>query len=170
MLLGKSSNDSSSQSPLTTTLGFLLPPWPPVLLTAAWTWWTHSHQGPLHQPTPLWMLLTYPPGAGLTAFNLSSAACPHPVANCPLNTPDWACPSPIVVQLLMWPHELWDSRLLCRPLSPRVCANSCPSSWWCISSPAASFSFCLQSFPTSGSFPGSRLFSTFPLYATLITF
>ena len=49
------------------------------------------------------------------------------------------------------------------PLSPRVCSNSCPLSWWCyltISSSAALFSFCLQSFPASGSCPVSQLFSS----------
>ena len=47
------------------------------------------------------------------------------------------------------------------PLSPRVCSNSFPLSHWCyltISSSATPFSFCLQSFPASGSFPMSRLF------------
>ena len=47
------------------------------------------------------------------------------------------------------------------PLSPRVCSNSFPLSHWCyitISSSAAPFSFCLQSFPASGSFPMSQLF------------
>ena len=42
-----------------------------------------------------------------------------------------------------------------------VCSNSCPLSQWCylfISSSATPFSFCLQSFPTSGSFPVSWLF------------
>ena len=40
-------------------------------------------------------------------------------------------------------------------------SNSCPLSWWyylTISSSATLFSFCLQSFPASGSFPVSRLF------------
>ena len=42
-----------------------------------------------------------------------------------------------------------------------VCSNSYPlNQWWCltISSSAALFSSCLLSFPTSGSFPMSRLF------------
>ena len=42
--------------------------------------------------------------------------------------------------------------LLCPSLSPRVCSNSCPlSQWWhpTISSSAASFSSCPQSFPAS---------------------
>ena len=44
------------------------------------------------------------------------------------------------------------ARLLCPPLSPRVCSNSCPLSWWCyltISSSATPFSSCSRSFPTS---------------------
>ena len=52
----------------------------------------------------------------------------------------------------MWPHRLQHPRLLCPPLFPRVCSNSCSLSWWCyltILSSAASFSFCLQSFPAS---------------------
>ena len=49
----------------------------------------------------------------------------------------------------------------CPSLSPGVCSNSCPLRWWCyptISSPAAPFSFCLQSFPASESFPMSQFF------------
>jgi len=45
--------------------------------------------------------------------------------------------------------------------SPEVCSDSCPLSWWCyltISSSATQFS-CPQSFPASGSFPMSRLFT-----------
>ena len=58
-------------------------------------------------------------------------------------------------------HGLQYSRLLCPPLSPAVCSDSCPLSSWCyptISSSAAPFSFYLQSFPASGSFPVSQLF------------
>ena len=53
----------------------------------------------------------------------------------------------------LWdPHGLQQARLLCPPLSPRVCLNSCSLSWWCyltISSSAILFSFCLQSFPAA---------------------
>ena len=52
-------------------------------------------------------------------------------------------------------HELQHARLLCPPLSPRVCSNLCPFSWWChptISLSLAAFFSCLQSFPASGSF------------------
>ena len=47
-------------------------------------------------------------------------------------------------------------------LSPTVCSNSCPLSWWChptISSYVIPFSSCPQSFPESGSFPVSQLFT-----------
>ena len=54
-------------------------------------------------------------------------------------------------------------RFLCPPLSPGVCSNSCPLSWWChpvISSSVTLFSSCPQSFPASGSFPMSQLFAS----------
>ena len=41
--------------------------------------------------------------------------------------------------------------------------NSCPLNWWCyptISCSANLFSFCLQSFPASGSFPMSQYFAS----------
>ena len=59
-------------------------------------------------------------------------------------------------------HEQQHASLPCPPLPPRVCSNSHPLSQWCyltISPSAALFSFCLQSFPTSGSFPVSWLFT-----------
>ena len=45
----------------------------------------------------------------------------------------------------------------------QMCSNSCPLGWWChptISSSIVSFSCCLQSFPASGSFPMSQLFTS----------
>ena len=51
----------------------------------------------------------------------------------------------------------------CLLLSPGVCSNSCSLSWWyhpTISSSVISFSSCLQSFPASGSFPVSWLFTS----------
>ena len=53
--------------------------------------------------------------------------------------------------------------LPCPSLSPRVSSHSCLLSWWCyltISSSAVFFSFCLQSFLASGSFPMSWLFAS----------
>ena len=61
------------------------------------------------------------------------------------------------------PHGLQHSRLLCPPLSPGVCLNSCPLSRWCyptISPSVAPFSSCPQSFPASGSFPVSQFFTS----------
>ena len=52
---------------------------------------------------------------------------------------------------------------LCPLLSPGVCSTSCPLGqcfYLTISSSAALFAFCLQSFPASRSFPMSQLFET----------
>ena len=49
----------------------------------------------------------------------------------------------------LWPHGLQYTRLPCPSLSPGVCSNSCPLSWWCcltITSSATLLSFCLQSY------------------------
>ena len=60
------------------------------------------------------------------------------------------------------PHGLQHARLPYPSPSPRACSNSCPSSRRChptISSSVIPFSPCLQSFPASGSFPMSQLFT-----------
>ena len=62
---------------------------------------------------------------------------------------------------LLWSHGPQHARLPCPSLIPRG-LNSCLLSWWChptISSPVFSFS-CLQSFPASGSFPMSQVFTS----------
>ena len=62
----------------------------------------------------------------------------------------------------LWPRELQDAGFPCPSPSPGVCSNSCPLSQWChpvISSSVAPFSFSLQSFPSTGSFPMSQLFA-----------
>ena len=68
-----------------------------------------------------------------------------------------------VVSNSLRPCGLQHARLSCPSLSPKVCSNSCPLSWWChptiSSSVTLSFS-CLQSFPASGSFPMSQLFAS----------
>ena len=59
------------------------------------------------------------------------------------------------------PHRLQHTRLPCLSPTPRACSNSCPLSRWChptISSSVVPFSFCLESFPASGSFPVSQFF------------
>ena len=53
------------------------------------------------------------------------------------------------------PHGLQHTRPPCPSPSSRVCSKSCPLSQWSfltISSSVTPFSFCLQSFPASGSF------------------
>ena len=55
------------------------------------------------------------------------------------------------------------TRLPCPSPTPRVYSNSCPLSQWChpnISSSVIPFTSCPQSFPASGSFPMSCLFSS----------
>ena len=47
--------------------------------------------------------------------------------------------------------------------TPWACSNSCPLSWWChpaISCSIVPFVSCLLSFPASGSFPVSQLFTS----------
>ena len=61
------------------------------------------------------------------------------------------------------PHGQQHTRLPCSSVSPGVCSNSCALSQWChptISSSVAPFSSCPQSFPVSGSFPMSQLFTS----------
>ena len=67
-----------------------------------------------------------------------------------------------VVSDSLWPHESQHTRPPCPSLTPGVYSNSCPSSRWChpsISSSVIPFSSRLQSFPASGSFQMSQLFT-----------
>ena len=60
-------------------------------------------------------------------------------------------------------HGLHHARLPCPSPSPGACSHSCPLSQWCypiISSSVDLFFSCLQSFPASGSFLMSWLFSS----------
>ena len=62
----------------------------------------------------------------------------------------------LVMSDVLQPHGLQHTRLPCSSLSPKVCSDSCPLSWWChpiISSSVVPFSSCPQYFPASGSFP-----------------
>ena len=70
--------------------------------------------------------------------------------------------SSLVMSNSLWPHGLQHTKLPFWP-TPRACSNSCPWSWWChptISSSVIPFSFCLQSFPASGSFPMIQFFAS----------
>ena len=61
------------------------------------------------------------------------------------------------------PHELQHARPPCPSPTPGIHPNPCPLSWWChptISSSVAPFFSCPQSFPASGSFQMSQLFTS----------
>ena len=63
----------------------------------------------------------------------------------------------------LWPRGLQHTRLPCPSPSPRVCPNSCPSSWWChptISSSVVPFSSCFETFPALRYFPMSQFFAS----------
>ena len=71
--------------------------------------------------------------------------------------------SHLVASDSLWPHELQHTGLPCPSPSSRACSNSCQLSQHChptISSSVFPFSFCLQSFPTSGAFLMSRPFTS----------
>ena len=65
--------------------------------------------------------------------------------------------------LQLRPHELQHTRPPCPSPTPGVHSDSCPSGQWChpaISSSVIPFSSCPQSFPASGSFQMSQLFTS----------
>ena len=71
--------------------------------------------------------------------------------------------SHLVVSDPLQPHEPQNARPPCPSPIPGVHPNPCPLSQWChptISSSVVLFSSCLQSFPASGSFPMSQLFTS----------
>ena len=66
-----------------------------------------------------------------------------------------------VVSDFSWSHGQQQARPPCPSPSAGVWPSLCPLNWWChptLSSSVTLFSYCLQSFPTSGSFPVSQLF------------
>ena len=68
-----------------------------------------------------------------------------------------------VVSNSLWPHGLQHARFLCPSLSHGAGSNSCPLSQWChptIPFSVVPFSSHLQSFPASGFFPMSWLFTS----------
>ena len=68
-----------------------------------------------------------------------------------------------VVSDSLHPHGLQHARPPCLSVTPRVCSNLCPLSWWChptILSSVVPFFSHLQSFPGSGSFQMSQFFTS----------
>ena len=83
----------------------------------------------------------------------------HSIVNQPFSSGQF---SPSVVSDSLRPHRLQHTSLPCPSPAPRVYPNSCPLSQWghqTISSSVVPFSSCLQSFPASGSFQISQLFT-----------
>ena len=69
----------------------------------------------------------------------------------------------LLIHVRLFGTGLQYARLPCPSPTPRACSNPCPLSWWChptIPSSVIPFSSCLQSFPTSGSFPMSQFFAS----------
>ena len=70
----------------------------------------------------------------------------------------WTCMlllfSHSVVSDSLWPHGLQHTRLPCPSLSPGICVDLCPLSWWYhpTFSSSVSPSSCTQTFPASESF------------------
>ena len=72
----------------------------------------------------------------------------------------FSCP---VISESLWPHGLQHARPPCPSPFPKVCPSSRPLHQWChpaISSSDALFSFFPQSFPASGTFLMSHLFTS----------
>ena len=67
-----------------------------------------------------------------------------------------------VISYSLWPHGLQHARLPCPSATPGACSNSCPLSRWSHSTITSSVLpfCCLQSFPASGSFPMSQVFTS----------
>ena len=125
---------------------------------------------------PLVSTASWAPGSvsGMWYTILKSLCC-HPVDKGRPRLLQSACSAPdtvaaqIPVQLVQFslsvvsdplgPHGLQLARLLCPSPTPRACSDSCPCHPT-ISSSVIPFSTCLQSFPTSGSFPVSQFFAS----------
>ena len=99
-----------------------------------------------------------PQGLRITLFGLMLC---HPVPLGGYYPHDSVQLSRSVISHSLWPHVLQHTRPPCPSPIPGACSNSCPSSWWChptISSSVVPFLSCLQSCPSSGSFPMSQFF------------
>ena len=86
-----------------------------------------------------------------------------PICHFHLRSGQFSSVSCSIMSNSLWPHGLQLARLPCPSSTPGAYSNSCPSSWWChptISSSVVPFSFCLKSFPASGSFQRSWFFAS----------
>ena len=107
-------------------------------------------------------------GRGALAFAIPVSLQQHPEILQTSRTHRDICPGPCRCAVtkscssLCSAMDCSHTRLPCFSLSPEVCSNSCPLSQCClltVSSSAAPFVFCLQSFTAAASFSMSRLFT-----------
>ena len=104
---------------------------------------------------------TAPWSCGVSPCRMEATSKHHPLLRSPVPEAFVVVQSLSRVRLPL--HGMQHPRLPCPSLSPKVCSNSCPLSRQChptISSSVAPFSSCLQSFPASGSFPMTWLFTS----------
>ena len=97
------------------------------------------------------------------AVQTTEVCCVIPYAAYVLLLTHFCCCSVAQSYLTLQPHGLQHARLPCPSLSPGVCSNSCPLSQCyhpTISFSVTPFSSHPQSFPASGSFPMSWLFTS----------
>ena len=95
-----------------------------------------------------------------TSILCSLGIYPSYISPCPSLTVQFSCS---VVLDSLRPHEPQHTRTPCPSPTPGVYSNSSPLSRWChptISFSVGPFSSCLQSFPASGSFQMSQLFTS----------
>ena len=96
-------------------------------------------------------------------FSQESDVCMVELERSPLLWALYCCCSVAKSCLTLRSHGLQYAKLPCPSPSPRVCPSSCPLHQWChptISPSVTLFSFCLQSFPATRSFPMSQLFAS----------
>ena len=62
----------------------------------------------------------------------------------------------LVMSASLWPHGLWHARLPRPSLSPGICLDSCPLSWWCY---LTSVILCWPLLLLLSIFPSIRVFS-----------
>ena len=114
---------------------------------------------PAVQPPPLLPLATssqFPIAISL----LSEECCINGITQGIIFSVQFRCS---VVSDSLWPHESQHASPPCPSPTPGVHPNPCPLSQWChpiITSSVVPFSSCTQSFPASGSFQMSQLFTS----------
>ena len=127
--------------------------------------WMKLHQIGSLGPFAFWAVLTPFPNFGGSLFRSHYETFLHTVSfvlSCRLPCKGllFSCS---VTSDSLWPHGLQHARFSCPSPSSGVCSNCCPLSRWChpsILPSLMSFSYCLLSFPASGCFPVSGLFSS----------